>query len=100
MIDKPKVSRFEIWDALQNFPEPLFVVYGDKEDWSVVAMRREKNSFGNRKDFPSAWAGLRKEELRKITGVNEAVFCHNNLFLAVAETKEGAVKLAELAILK
>ncbi len=98
VIDKPRVSRFNIWDALQDFPEPLFAVYGDKEDWSVVSIRKEKNSFSNRKGFPSAWAGLRKEELRKITGVEEAVFCHNKLFLAVAKSKEGAIKLAELAL--
>ncbi len=98
VIDKPKVSRYEIWDALQNFPEILFVVYGDNEDWSVVAMRKEENSFGNRKDFPTTWAGLRKKELQNITGVSDAVFCHNNLFLSVAKSKEGAIKLAELAL--
>src|SRR3989344_3533203 len=85
VIDRPKVSRFEIWDALQDFPEPLFAISGDKEDWYVVAMRKEKNSFGNRKDFPKAWAGLKAKELKEVTGVDEAVFCHNNLFLAVAK---------------
>ena len=98
VIDKPKVSRYEIWDALQDFSEPLFVVYGDKDDWSIVAMRREKTGFGNRKDFPKSWAGLRAVELRSIAGVEDAVFCHNNLFLAVAESKEGAIKLAQIAV--
>ncbi|MFA6076641.1 MAG: MYG1 family protein [Candidatus Paceibacterota bacterium] len=98
VIDEPKVSRYEIWDALQSFPEPLFVVYGDNEDWSVVAMRKEENSFGNRKDFPKTWAGLRKKELQNITGVSDAVFCHKNLFLSVAKSKEGAIRLAELAL--
>jgi uncharacterized UPF0160 family protein len=98
IIDTPKVSRYEIWDALQDFPEPLFVVYGDNEDWSGVAMKREKNSFGNRKDFPAPWAGLRKKELQNLTKVPDAVFCHRNLFLAVAKSKEGAVKLAQIAV--
>lgn len=98
VIDKPKVSRFEIWDALQDFPEPLFAVYGDKEDWSVVAMRKEKNGFGNRKDLPKSWAGLRKKELQDATGVQDAVFCHNNLFMSVAKSKEGAIKLAQIAV--
>ena len=98
IIDKPKVSRFEIWDALQDFPEPLFVVYGDKEDWSIVAMRKEKNSFGSRKNFPISWGGLSYKDLQKITGVSNAVFCHRALFMAVAKSKEGAVKLAQLAI--
>ncbi|MFA6353519.1 MAG: MYG1 family protein [Candidatus Paceibacterota bacterium] len=98
VIDKPKVSRHEIYDALQDFPEPLFIVYGDSEDWGVVAMRKEINSFKNRKDFPQNWGGLREEELQKITGVSDAVFCHRALFLAVAKTKEGAIKLAEIAV--
>lgn len=100
VVDKPKVSRYEIWDALQDFPEPLFVVYGDNEDWSVVAMRKEQNSFGNRKNFPALWAGLKAQELQNITRVQDAVFCHNNLFLSVAKSKEGAIKLAELALLE
>ncbi|MEK7539110.1 MAG: MYG1 family protein [Patescibacteria group bacterium] len=98
VIDAPKVSRYEIWDALQDFPKSLFVVYGDNEDWSIVAMRKEKNNFGNRKNFPTTWAGLRGKELQNITGVQDAVFCHNNLFLSVAKSKEGAIKLAELAL--
>jgi uncharacterized UPF0160 family protein len=98
VIDKPKVSRFEIWEALQEFSEPLFVVYGDKEDWSVVAMRREMSNFGNRKDFPESWAGICDKELEKVSGVGDAVFCHRNLFLAVAKSKEGAIKLAKLAL--
>ena len=98
VVDKPKVSRFEIWDALQDFKEPLFAVSGDKEDWYAVAMRKEKDSFGNRKDFPASWAGLQKKELQDATGVKDAVFCHNRLFLSVAKSKEGAIKLAQIAV--
>lgn len=97
IIDSPEVSRYEVWDALQDFSEPLFVVY-KTEEWRIVAMRLDYNSFKNRKDFPIAWAGLREEELQKITGVPDATFCHRGLFLAGAKTKEGAIKLTELAL--
>lgn len=99
IIDEPKVSRQEIWDALQNFDEPLFVVYGDDKDWGTVAMRKEINNFENRKYFPKSWAGLKDEELQKISGVSDAVFCHRGLFLVGAKSKQGAIKLAELALL-
>ena len=99
VIDTPRVSRYEIWDALQNFSEPLFVIYGFEGDWGVVAMRKEINSFENRKYFPKNWAGLKDEELQKITGVSDAIFCHRGLFLVGAKSKEGAIKLAELALL-
>lgn len=98
IVEKPKVSRYEIWDALQDSLEPLFVVYGNYESWSVVAMRKEINSFKNRKNFPKSWAGLRNEDLQNITGVKDAIFCHKNLFLVVSKTKEGAVSLAQIAI--
>ena len=98
MIDTPKVSRYEIWDALQDFQEPLFIIYGDNQDWSVVAMRKEINNFENRKDFPQAWSGLTGEEFQKISGVSDTIFCHRGLFLAGAKSKEGAIKLAELAL--
>ena len=98
VIDAPKVSRYEIYDALQDFSEILYVVYGEDEDWSVVAMRKDMNSFENRKDLPKTWGGLKVEELAKISRVNDALFCHNSLFLAVAKSKEGAIKLAEIAL--
>ena len=41
---------------------------------------------------------LTDEEFEKITGVEGAVFCHRTLFMAVAKSKEGAIKLAKLAL--
>ena len=85
---------------LHNFPEPLFVVYykESSKHWMVKAVRENPKTFDNRKDFPKAWAGLRDEALQKVTGVPDAIFCHRGLFLAVAKSKEGAIKLAELAL--
>ena len=86
--------------VLHNFPEPLFIIFPRKMDnsWGIKAVREDPKTFKNRKDFPKAWAGLRDAELQQITGVKDAVFCHRNLFLAVAKTKEGAIKLVELAL--
>jgi len=85
---------------LNDFPEPLFTVYPRESDstWGVKAVREDPKTFKNRKDFPKSWGGLRDEELVNITGVADAVFCHKGLFLAVAKSKEGAIKLAELAL--
>jgi len=85
--------------ALADLPEPLFVIAPRKinNTWGVKAVRANSNTFKNKKDFPSSWAGLRDAELQNITGVGDAVFCHRGLFLAVASSKEGAIKLAELA---
>ncbi|MDB5838786.1 MAG: hypothetical protein JWQ23_738 [Herminiimonas sp.] len=56
------------------------------------------DSFQARRDLPAAWAGLRGDELAAVTGVPDAVFCHNNLFIAAATTLEGAMKMARLAL--
>jgi len=61
-------------------------------------MRLNPNSFENRKDFPNTWAGLRDEEFQKVSGVSDAVFCHRGLFLIGAKSKEGAIKLAQIAL--
>jgi len=101
VINEPEVSRYEIWNALQDFSEPLFVVYSVEEnEWRVVAMRSDYNSFENRKNFPKAWAGLRDEELQKVSGVSDATFCHRGLFLVGVKSKEGAIALAQLSLNK
>ncbi len=85
---------------LCDFSEPLFVIYPREIDntWTIKAVLDDFKSFKNRKNFPAPWAGLRSEELQKITGVEDAIFCHRGLFLVVAKTKEGAIKLAQIAV--
>ncbi len=85
---------------LQNFSEPLYVIYPRKTNnwWGVKAMRSDPKSFKNRKDLPAAWGSMRDEELIKITGVSDAVFCHKGLYMCVAKSKEGAIKLAQIAV--
>lgn len=87
-------------NILNKYEEPLFVIYPrtDRVSWGVKAIKEDPTTFKNKKNLPAEWGGLRDEELQKITGVNDAVFCHKGLFMAVAKTKEGVIKLAELAL--
>ncbi len=87
-------------EALSNFPEPCFVVYPKESDntWGARTVRVDNKSFKSKKYFPTNWAGLRDEEFAKISGVEDAVFCHRALFLAVAKSREGAIKLAQIAL--
>jgi len=79
-------------------PEALYVVYPKTDGWGVQAVPRELGQFANRRDLPEAWAGLQAEELSRVTGVPDAVFCHTARFLAVARSREGARRLAQLAL--
>ena len=42
--------------------------------------------------FKKEWAGLRDEALRQVSGIKTARFCHNNLFLATADTLRDALE--------
>ena len=85
---------------LSKYPEPLFAIYPrrTRNEWGVKAIKLEANSFKNRKDLPVSWGGLSSGELQKISGVPDAVFCHRALFLAGAQSREGAIKLAQIAL--
>jgi uncharacterized UPF0160 family protein len=77
----------------------LYTVYPDaKGVWIVKQVPLKPHSFTGRKPLPEAWAGLRDADLAAVTGVPDATFCHNGRFIAGAKTKEGAVKLARLAV--
>ncbi|MFC1720719.1 MYG1 family protein [Patescibacteria group bacterium] len=86
------------WESVLNkYEEPLYVVYPNIS-WRVKAVRDNFNSFENKNDLPESWAGKNDEELADITGVKDAVFCHRARFLAGAKSKEGAIKLAQIAL--
>ncbi len=83
-----------------NYPEPLFVIYKEKEGstWRVNAIRKNEQGFEVRKKFPNVWSCMGGEELIAITGVEDASFCHFSCVYAGAKSKEGAIKLAKLAL--
>ena len=86
--------------VVDEMPEVLFVVYPDSDgnQYQIKTVPVEPGSFDTRKDLPAPWAGLRDHELAAVTGVEDSVFCHLNLFIGGARSFEGAVKLAELAL--
>jgi len=79
-------------------PDALFVVYPKRQGWGLEAVPRALGSFENRRDLPEEWAGLDGPELARLTGVEDALFCHAKRFLAVARTREGIAELAAQAL--
>lgn len=92
------VSIGPLMQVFEAHKEVQFVVSRSNTNWKALALRKEPCSFENRTSLPSSWAGKRNKDLQELTGVDDALFCHNALFLAVAESKEGAWKLARLAL--
>jgi uncharacterized UPF0160 family protein len=93
-------SDEDISRALFDKPEVLyFIKYREEHDqWSVKAMRIEMDDFPSRKPFPKEWAGLSGEELQRVSGVNDAFFCHRGVFLVVTKSLEGAIAIAKKSI--
>jgi uncharacterized UPF0160 family protein len=87
-------------ETLNEYPEPLYVYYerADKK-WGLKAVPDFTKPYGsNRKNLPVPWAGKADLELRKASGVSDAIFAHRSLFMAAAESREGVLKLAEIAL--
>jgi uncharacterized UPF0160 family protein len=76
--------------------EVFFVIYPKKDGYAIQTVRGDNRE--DKKKLPESWAGKRDEELQKITGVKDAVFCHTGRFIAVAGSLEGIMKMAQLAI--
>ena len=79
--------------------EALYMVYPSQTgQWRIQTVPVEPGSFENRKSLPGQWAGLSDKELKEVTGIDDAMFCHNGLFIAGAESFESAMKMASIAL--
>lgn len=79
--------------------EALYIIYpSDTGQWRIQAVPVVLGSFDDRKSLPKAWAGLSGQELQGVTGLDDAMFCHNGLFIAGAESFESTIKMAEMAL--
>lgn len=90
------------WTSIvrNEMPKVLFVIsYGISDNrYMLHTVPANPDTFEARADLPQAWAGLQGEELAAVTGVADAVFCHNNLFIASARSYEGALEMARQAL--
>lgn len=78
--------------------DALFLVFPQGDDWLVQCVPVAGQAFSQRQSLPSEWAGLRGGDLAAVTGVEDAVFCHNGRFIGGAKSLAGALALAKLAL--
>jgi len=79
--------------------EALYMVYPSQTgQWRIQTVPVELGSFEDRKSLPKLWAGLSDNELKEVTGIDDAMFCHNGLFIAGAESFESTMKMAHIAL--
>ena len=79
--------------------EALYMVYPSQTgQWRIQCVPVEPGSFENRKSLPAPWGGLSDSELQSVTGIDDAMFCHNGLFIAGAKSFESVMKMASHAL--
>ncbi len=90
------------WSSIvrKEMPEVLFVISHSitENRYMLHTVPATADTFEARRDLPAAWAGLQGAELAAASGVADAQFCHNGLFIAAAASYEGALQMARLAL--
>ncbi|MEI6894345.1 MAG: MYG1 family protein [Colwellia sp.] len=77
----------------------LYIVYPSPSgQWRIQAVPVEPGSFEDKKSLPSVWAGLSDKALQEVTGIGDAMFCHNGLFIAGTESFDSIMEMATMAL--
>jgi uncharacterized UPF0160 family protein len=85
-------------DAIRERTDALYAVYPSAGSWRVQGVPVAAGANELRKSLPGLWAGLDGDALARVTGVSDATFAHRGRFIAGAESREGALALATLAV--
>lgn len=85
----------------EKLPELLYLVEPSAQvgHWQVVAIRQNPDLYALRRPLPESWTNKTEAEFQQLTGVPDAIFCHKNRFLAIAASREGALALAQRALM-
>lgn len=93
LFDK-SVPWLEIFFEMEGARHPAqFVIMPSGEHWKLRGIPPSyEEKMKVRHPLPQEWAGLIGDELKKVSGIPGAVFCHKGRFTSVWETKEDALK--------
>lgn len=76
-----------------NTHPALFVVMPSSGHWKLRGIPPTLDEkMKVRVPLPSQWAGLLDNQLRQVSGIPGAIFCHKGRFISVWETREDALK--------
>ena len=78
-----------------------FVIMPSGNHWKLRGIPPSMNErMKVRKPLPAAWAGLHEDDLKKVSGIPGAIFCHKGRFISIWETKEDAIRALHIALKK
>lgn len=77
----------------------LFVIMPSGKHWKLRGIPPTyEERMKVRVPLPAAWAGLLDDDLRKVSGIPGAIFCHKERFISVWETREDALKALKVVL--
>ncbi|XP_043481688.1 MYG1 exonuclease isoform X1 [Leptopilina heterotoma] len=88
---------FALEKELKIDPIIKYVIFQDNS-YRIQAVPLEMGSFVCRIFLPEEWAGLRDEELSKVSGIEGGIFVHAARFIGGNKTRDGALQMARKAL--
>lgn len=77
--------------------EAKFIIYAsDRGGYCIQAIGKRQDEFTSKIAFPEAWAA--SQNISDISGIPDLRFCHQKRWLARAESLDGAIKAALIAL--
>ena len=99
IFDEPMSWQESFFDLNGEDHPALFIIMPSQNHWKLRGIPPSwEKRMEIRKPLPEKWAGLHEEELKNITKIDGAIFCHKGRFISIWETKEDAIKAAKLVL--
>lgn len=100
LIFEQNLPWLDIFFELQGVSHPaLFVIMPSGNHWKLRGIPPSyQNRMKVRLSQPKQWAGLLDEDLKQVSGISGAIFCHKGRFISVWETREDALKALEYTL--
>ena len=104
IAEDPRILIFKKFDktwlnfiSLESEEALLVIFQTHRGTWAIRSVPQKGKKFEYCKLLPAEW-GERHKDFAEISGVQDALYCHNGCFLAETDSLEGADKLAAIAL--
>ncbi|MCE2982217.1 MAG: MYG1 family protein [Parachlamydia sp.] len=100
LIFDKNLPWLEIFFELNGENHPaLFVIMPSGTHWKLRGIPPNyQDRMKVRLPQPQEWAGLINDDLKRVSGIPGAIFCHKGRFISVWETKDDAMKALEFTL--
>lgn len=102
LIFEKGIPWLEIFFELDGVNHPAeFVIMPSGSHWKLRGIPPTYDDKMNvRNPLPQEWAGLIEEDLKKVSGIEGAIFCHKGRFISVWETRQDALTALQYILKK